>query len=164
MGAMPAKTPRRRPRRDRLPLAFYTHPFELALGAALVLNGFQGLLGEVLPSVAELPEVTRVLYLVVSVLGGVGTLVGVILNDPPTHINLSLAVERAALILVAVSYAVLAVIIVGRNGADGVATTTVSLVIAAACLLRVVAIRRAATIILEQLVERTRQQDGGPHE
>ena len=140
-----------------LRLVALAHPFELALGAALALNGLRGLLGSVSPSVDALAELPRILYLAVSSLGGIGVIVGLILNDPPRHFGLGKAIEQASLYLVAASYAVLALIIVAGNGWPGVATALVSLVVGGACLLRAHAIALTSAIILEELTARNTQ-------
>lgn len=150
--------------RRNLRLTILTHPFELALGLALAINGLSGLAGYATPSIAALPPVPRYAYLVVSVIGGIGVIVGLILNDPPKHIGLGKTLERASLYLVASSYAVLAVVIAASNGSAGLPSALVSLVIGAACVARARAIREAALIILDQLRARTVAQDNGRDE
>ena len=131
-------------------LTLLAHPFELALGAALAINGLAGLVGYPSPSVAALPLVVRLGYLAISLLGGIGV-VGLILNDPPSHVGLGKSLERASLYLVAASYLALAVMLVGNNGVIGIPTALVALVVGGACILRAQAIRKAALIILEQI-------------
>lgn len=139
--------------RRNVRLTLLAHPFELALGAALVINGAAGFAGYPTASVASLPELPQLLYLTVSTLGGLGVIIGLILNDPPSHIGLGKSLERASLFLVASSYLALAVLLVGRNGSPGIPTGVVVSVVAAACLLRAHAIRKTALIILATLRE-----------
>jgi hypothetical protein len=140
-------------------LTLLAHPFELALGAALAINGLAGIIGYPSPSVAALPFIVRLGYLAISLLGGIGVVVGLILNDPPSHVGLGKSLERASLYLVAASYIALAVMLVGNNGTAGVPTALVALVVGAACILRAQAIRKAALIILEQLRAASAKED-----
>jgi hypothetical protein len=157
---MTRRPPQPRPNRRwpriplRIPLVFLTHPFELALAAALVVAGIRGVFGDVTPSLASLPEMPRALYLAVSTTGGVGLIVGVSTSDPNGHVGLGLSIERAALFLVGASYAGLAILLVGNNGSEGVPTAIVAAVIGLACLLRTVAIRRSVRIVLRTLRNR----------
>lgn len=145
--------------RRNLRLTMLTHPFELALGLALAINGAAGLAGFATPSVAAMPGIVRYPYLALSLLGGIGVIVGLILNDPPRHIGLGKSLERASLFLVAASYAGLAVLLVGSNGEAGIPSALVALVVGAACVLRAMAIREAALIILETLKTATARQE-----
>lgn len=138
-------------------LTLLAHPFELAIGAALAINGVRGFFGGLSPSMTTIPAVSLYLFLVTSTLGGLGVVVGLILNDPPRHQGFGKALERSSLFLVAYSYAALALILVVVNGWPGVATGIVTLLIAAACLLRARAIRLASEVILEQLTARNTQ-------
>lgn len=148
--------------RRNLWLTIQTHPFELALGAALAINGLRGFFGDVTASIDALPELPRFLYLAVSALGGVGVAAGLILNDPPSHIGLGKTLERASLWLVAASYGGLGILLVGNNGGASAATALVCFVVGAACVLRAIAIAKTARIILEALAAANRQTGGHP--
>ena len=138
---MPAPpTPRRR--RFALPVVFYAHPFELALGAALIVNGVRGFTGSLSPSVDQLPQLPLALYLIVSTVGGLGVVLGLVTERK--------TIERSALYLVAAAYAAYGILLVSTNGAAGIAT--VAAVVAAACVLRAKAIRKAAQIVLATLI------------
>lgn len=140
---MPAPpTPRRR--RFALPVVFYAHPFELALGAALIVNGVRGFTGSLSPSVDQLPQLPLALYLIVSTVGGLGVVLGLVTERK--------TIERSALYLVAAAYAAYGILLVSTNGAAGIATATVAAVVAAACVLRAKAIRKAAQIVLATLI------------
>lgn len=156
MGPMTMPPRIRPPRRRRLtlPVVFYAHPFELALGAALVINGVRGIVGDNTPSVDALPPLPRLLYLAVSTIGGLGVVIGLW-----THRK---AVERASLFLVAAAYATVGILIVATNGTNGIATATVAAVVGAACVLRAIAIRRAALIVLATLTEARRDEEAQP--
>jgi hypothetical protein len=140
-------------------LTLLAHPFELAIGAALAINGVRGFFGGLSPSMTTIPAVSLYLFLITSTLGGIGVVIGLILNDPPQHQGFGKALERSSLFLVASSYGALALIIVGVNGWPGVATGIITLLIAGACLLRARAIKLAAEVILEQLEARNAQND-----
>lgn len=139
----------------RLNLLLHTHPFEVALGLALLVNGIRGFLGQFSPSVTELPALPLFMYLGVSVLGGLGTLIGLWRTDHPE----GKIIERASLWLVAASYAGFALLVVAGNGAAGIATGSTTLIVAAACIFRARAIRKAQRLILEQL--RAQNRPGG---
>lgn len=155
MGPMTMPPRIRPPRRRRLtlPVVFYAHPFELALGAALVINGVRGIVGDNTPSVDALPPLPRLLYLAVSTIGGLGVVIGLW-----THRK---AVERASLFLVAAAYATVGILIVATNGTNGT-VATVAAVVGAACVLRAIAIRRAALIVLATLTEARRDEEAQP--
>lgn len=138
------------------PVALYTHPFELALGVVLVINGVRGIANSFSPSVGSLPLVPLILFLIVSTLGGVGVIVSFLAfkpatTGPPRFTGPRL--ERASLFLVAASYAAVAALLIGVNGWDGFAQGLLCIVIALACILRTVAIARASKIIVRQLTE-----------
>lgn len=142
-----------RQRRTRVNLLVHAHPFELALGFALVINGLRGVLGDYSPSVGDLPAPALVLYLVVTVIGGLGTIIGLWLADDITVTvnDPGKIIERASLWLVSASYAGFAVLVVYANGTAGLAAGLTAIVIAAACIFRTRAIRRAQRVILEQI-------------
>lgn len=137
--------------RRNIKLTLLTHPFELALGAALAINGIAGLVGFATASVAALPAYARIPYLAISLVGGIGVVIGLLSNDPPRHVGFGKSLERASLFLVAASYAGLGVALIGFNGPAGIPTGLVQLVIGVACLLRAKAIRLTALTILEQI-------------
>lgn len=145
--------------RRNLRLTILTHPFELALGAAQAINGARGLFGDVSPSLEELPAVSLYLYLAVATLGGIGVVVGLILNDPPQHIGLGKTLERSSLYLVAAAYGGLAILLIASNGWAGFPTALVTVVVGAACLARARAIVEAANVILEQLEARNAAEE-----
>lgn len=154
-------------KRPEMPVVLLTHPFELALGALLVVNAIRFLaFSEVTPSLDALPLAPRLLYLTVSALGGIAVVTGLFLNDRAgkryERAALGIALERAALFLVAASYAGLGILIVGVNGRAGIGTALVTTVVAAACILRTVAIRRSVQAVTRAL-KRARQEDGGSH-
>lgn len=149
-------TPPRSRRQLPIPLVCLTHPFELALGAALVANGLRGFLGAPSPSVADLPVIPLLMYLAISTLGGLGVIAGLVMNDPPQHHGRAVSIERASLYLVSASYAGFAILVIGNNGANGIPAGLVALVVGAACLFRAIAIRRAALTVLEELRRATR--------
>lgn len=137
--------------RRNIRLTLLTHPFELALGAALAINGVTGLVGFATASVAALPAYARIPYLAISLLGGIGVVVGLLANDPPRHVGFGKSLERASLFLVAASYGGLGLALIGFNGLAGVPTGLVAILIGVACLLRAKAIRITALTILEQV-------------
>jgi hypothetical protein len=136
--------PEHRRHSPRLPVVLYAHPFELALGAALIVNGVRGFVGSLSPSVDQLPQLPLALYLVVSTVGGLGVVIGLVVERK--------AIERSALYLVAASYAAYGILLVSTNGAAAIASATVAGVVAAACVLRAKAIRKAAQIVLATLI------------
>ena len=147
---MPAPpTPRRR--RFALPVVFYAHPFELALGAALIVNGVRGFTGSLSPSVDQLPQLPLALYLIVSTVGGLGVVLGLVTERK--------TIERSALYLVAAAYAAYGILLVSTNGAAGIATATVAAVVATACLLRASAIAKTERVILATLREANADPD-----
>ena len=134
--------PDRRRHSPRIPVVLYAHPFELALGAALLVNGVRGFTGSLSPSVDQLPQLPLALYLIVSTVGGLGVVLGLVTERK--------TIERSALYLVAAAYAAYGILLVSTNGAAGIAT--VAAVVAAACVLRAKAIRKAAQIVLATLI------------
>lgn len=151
---------------SRIPVVLLQHPFELALGAALVVNCLRAGLGDVSPSLAQLPTVLVVVYFVVSAVGGVGVIVGIALRENRQEhgkqVGICVAIERSALFLVAASYVTLAIAIIGVNGADGIGTAIVTTVVAAACILRAIGIRRTARLILATLIVVNRESGSVP--
>ena len=151
-------TPPSRPRsarRGRIPVVLYAHPFEVALGVAFVVIGLRTLIeGQTTPAVDALPDLPHLLYRVVSVLGGVGVLVGIALRRHAA----GRTVERASLYAVAGAWAAYAVVVIDAHGwRGGFATSALAVLIAAACLLRTLAIRKTERVILAQL--RTANRD-----
>ncbi|GAB3988900.1 hypothetical protein [Nocardioides marmoraquaticus] len=143
------RPPARRRWTDRIPTPLLTHPLELALGLLLVVNGARGLIGDVTPSLTELPALMRLAYLAISSFGGVVLVGGIIAasrrpaitRTADAPIPAGVAVERAALFVVAASYAGLALVVIFNNPGRGTGYALVLAVIAAACWLRTVAIR-----------------------
>lgn len=133
------------PRRRDLPVVLYAHPFELALGVAFTVIGLRAIFeGTTTPSVDQLPELPLLLYRAATTLGGLGVIAGLI--------ALGRTVERASLYTVAgtcVAYSVLVVSVQGWR--DGFSAAAITLAIAAACLLRALAIRKTERVILAQL-------------
>lgn len=166
MGPMRHPPTRHSSNRRDLPLVLYTHPFELALGAALALNGIRGIFGSVSPSLETLPAIPLGLYVVVSTIGGIGVITGILLggNDLTAHRGLGMSLERAGLFCVASAYLGLAVLLLSNNGDASITTAVVYVVIGAGCLLRTRAIRRAARIIIEQLRYAHQTTPGGTSE
>lgn len=138
-------------RRPSLPLVLLGHPFELALGGVLVVNGVRGFLGEISPSLALLPEWLVMAYLVLSTIGGLGVITGLFLRADHL-VGFGVRLERSSLFLVSASYFTLAVAILQSNGSGGIGVATTLTVIMAACLLRARAIHNASKAILHTLV------------
>lgn len=144
----------------RVPVEVYTQPFELALGLALVINGVRALIGGLSPSVSTLPPLPLYLYVIVSTIGGAGVTVGLLFGRPtPDHpVRVAgLRVERASLYLVAASYAVLLVVIFYVNRWAGFQTGILLALFVTACLLRTVAIRKTARVVIDTLVAANRE-------
>lgn len=141
--------PETRRRSFRLPVVLYAHPFELAFGTVLVLNGIKALLtGDLSPSVdAALPTFQLLAYRLMGLAGGIGVLVGLALRTR----TIGRTIERAALWLTASSYAAYAVVIVGVFGTQAAWTALTAGAVALGCVLRAVAIRKTDRIILRQL-------------
>lgn len=137
------------PRRRDLPVVLYAHPFELALGVAFTVIGLRAIFeGTTTPSVDQLPELPLLLYRAATTLGGLGVIAGLIAR---AH-ALGRTVERASLYAVAgtwAGYSVLGLAYQGRE--DGFGVAIITLAIAAACLLRALAIRKTERVILAQL-------------
>lgn len=146
---------------SRIPTVLLAHPFELALGAALIANSLRALGGDIAPSIRTLPDYLVVLYFLISSIGGVGLVVGILLREHRQNegrqIGFCVALERASLFLVAASYTTTAIGVVTVNGTDGVGVAVVTIVVAAACVLRAMAIRRAARAILATLAHINRE-------
>lgn len=139
-----------------LPVVFYAHPFELALGIVLVVNAARAFTaGDVSPALDEaLPDGLRLVYQTASLLGGVGVLAGLRYRAHPRGRNL----ERAALIVMGCVYASFVVVLIGTYGPTlAWSSATNAAAIAAACWLRARAIRKAERVILAQL--RNAQRD-----
>lgn len=155
-----------RPTKPVLPVVLFTHPFELALGSALAINGVRGLTGHNSPSVATLPSLPLAMYLVVSTIGGIGVVTGLLLVDRAgksyTRAAIGLAVERSCLYLVAASYAGLGILLVGVNHSRGIGTAVVIGVVAMSCILRTVAIRRSVRAITKALRRTRLGEEGNP--
>jgi hypothetical protein len=147
-----------------LPLVFDTHPLELAMGAVLVVNGVRGLaFGYVSPSVDALPRPVWLLYLVVSTIGGIGAVVGLVLTDRGgrdfDRVATGLMLERSSLYLVAAAYASLGLVVVSSNGRAGLGTGILTCIIAFACWRRTKAIRRSARVVTRELRKLRLQQE-----
>lgn len=141
--------PPRSARRVRVPVVLYAHPFEIALGVAFVVIGLRTVIeGQTTPAVDELPELPLLLYRVVSVLGGLGVLVGI---GYRRH-ALGRTVERASLYALCGAWAAYGVIVLDAHGwRGGAATALLGGLIASACLLRALAIRKTERVILSTL-------------
>lgn len=133
-----------------LPVVFYAHPFELALGIVLVVNALRAFTaGDVSPALdSALPPSIRLVYQTASLLGGIGVLAGLRYRaHPPGRV-----IERSALILMGCVYASFVVVLVGTYGPTVAwSSATNAAAIAAACGLRARAIRKAERVILHQL-------------
>lgn len=139
-----------------LPVVFYAHPFELALGVVLVVNALRAFTaGDVSPALDEaLPASIRVIYQLASFLGGAGVLLGLRYRAQPRGRNL----ERASLVLMCAVYASFVVVLIGTYGPSVAWSTAANATaIAAACGLRARAIGKAERVIITQL--RKAQQD-----
>lgn len=146
--------------RRPLPVALYTHPFEIALGLVLLLLGVTGFFGTPSPAVASLPMLQLAIYNAVSAVGGAGLLFGIFRHDPPRQIGIGVALERASLYLVASAYAGRGVLVVAHNGYAGASTGILTAILATACLFRAAAIRRTskAVVAAHEQVKRERNQ------
>jgi hypothetical protein len=140
---------------SKIPVVMLTHPIELALGAALLIAGVFSLFGYLSPSIASLPFAGRVLYLVVSSIGGAGVIAGLVIASRAgkhyDRLAFGLALERAALFLVASAYLGLGAAVLVRNGQAGANTGLVTVVISGALLLRARGIRKASIAVYEAL-------------
>lgn len=136
--------------RVRIPLVLLTHPFELALGSVLVINGIRGWSGDLSTSLADLPEWLTLTYLIVSTGGGIGVVTGIVLRADHL-VGLGVRLERSSLFLVAAAYFTLAIAILGANGRGGLGIALTLMVITMACILRAVAIKKASRTILHTL-------------
>lgn len=102
--------PPRRPKFWRravpLPVVVYAHPFELAFGLALIINGFRTILtGQTAPSIDDsLPELFILLYRLLSMGAGVCIVAGVFIAGHPTTRPQGRTIERVGLWLAAGSY------------------------------------------------------------
>jgi hypothetical protein len=144
--------------RVRIPLVLLTHPFELALGSVLAINGVRGWLGDLSSSLLDLPEWLTLAYLIVSTIGGVGVVAGIVLRADHL-VGLGVRLERSSLFLVAASYTTLALAILNVNGRGGLGIALTLLVITLACILRAVAIKKASTTILHTLTVINREAE-----
>lgn len=139
------------PLRRRLWLMVLMHPLELALAVALVINGIRGALGDLPGSLASLPLVPLVGYLVVSTLGGVAAAVGLFLQTALRTVDVGVGMERAAMSLVGTSYLGVAVLVIPTAG---VGVAIVSACVGVGVLIRAYAIKLTAAITLDQLRRR----------
>lgn len=146
-------------RRQRIGLLLYAHPFELALGGILVVNGIRFALDTETASrsVAELPTWALTVYILVSMAGGILTLSGLWVGERRNGRGL----EASGLWMVAASYAGFGFLITALYGGMALTTALVCAVVASACILRAKAIRRTQTIILETLREGPQDHSGG---
>lgn len=155
-------------RRRDLPVVTYTHPLELAIAVALVVNGIRGALGALSPSVDALPTVPYFLYLLVSTAGGLAVTVGVIRAEAErapgagnsVHVvSYGPTLERAGLFLVASALLSFAIILIAANGYDGLGTGITSLILSAGVIQRARAVRRASRIIEAVTTQRLAELD-----
>lgn len=133
-----------------LPVVFYAHPFELALGFVLALSGIRAIVtgGDVTPAVNLLPPVVLYVFQAVSFTAGVGILVGLGIRRK----RFGRTLERAACWLAAGNYIGYGVVIAGKYPlADTWATLTTTIGIGLACVLRARAIRKTELAILRAL-------------
>lgn len=143
----PESTPPRR--RFQLPVVLYAHPFELAFGVVLVLNGVKALAtGDLTPSVnATLPTFQLLAYRLMGLAGGLGVLVVLALRTR----TVGRTIERSALWLTASSYLAYAVVLVGVFGTPAAWNALTAGAVGVGCILRAIAIRKTDRIILRQL-------------
>lgn len=143
-------------RRKPIGVLLYSHPFEVALGVAFLVNAARAILeGTSAPSVDALPPLPLFLYRLASGAAGLGILAGVWWGDRP----LGSAIRRAALYVIAgvwSSYAVLLVTFNGIGPAFSTATTLAAL--AVACVIKGLAIRKADRVVLAALREANAQE------
>lgn len=131
----------------QLPVVFYAHPFELALGIVLLVNGTRGLLsGDTSPAVNNaLPESVLLAYAVLSIVGGAGLLLGLRWRAAPVGRGL----ERLALWVMCGVYSSYVVVLFATYPASTAwATGANGAAIATACLLRERAIAKTQRVIL----------------
>lgn len=143
---------------SKIPVTLLTHPFELALGWALIANGARAAIGDVTPSLTHLPMPLLLLYFTVSAVGGTGLVVALMTPQPPVPLRppsapipWNTAVERAALFLVAASYAALGVMVLVNNPGRGLGYAIVVGIVALGCVLRIVAIRSTTRAVLRSI-------------
>lgn len=139
------------PRRRRIWLMILVHPLELALASALVVNGIRGIAGDLTSSLAALPTLPIVVYLVISTGGGAAVGVALFLQTAIRTTDLGVVIEGGAIALVGTSYAGLALLLVATNGASGIGVAVVSLLVGAGCGIRAYAVRITSDITLHQL-------------
>jgi hypothetical protein len=127
---------------SRIPAVFLTHPFELALGVALVATLVRALLvGAVSPSIdSTLPTFPRLAYQIVSGLAGIGIIVGLLTRE---RWRPGRTVERAGMWLAFGAFGGYAIVLGATNGWDAFVNVVVSAVLSLACLARALAIRLA---------------------
>lgn len=145
MTAAPSTSPT--PPRRRVPVVLYAHPFEVALGISFVLAGIRAtevLDFQAFPLDRKIVDVVLTGYIVAGVIGGIGVLIGLAIRVQPFGRTL----EQAALCLVAGAWSAYGLNLILLPGTAGVATGAMHIVIAAACLLRAVAIYKTARVIL----------------
>lgn len=133
-----------------LPVVFYAHPFELALGFVLTLGGIRAVItgGDITPAVNLLPS--PVLYVFAAVSFGAG--IGILLGLATRRKTFGRAIERGACWLAAGNYIGYGYIIADRFPlSDSWATVTTTLGIGLACVLRAKAIRKTELAILRAL-------------
>lgn len=145
--------------RQRLNLLLFAHPFEMALGGILVVNGIRFALDTqtASASVAELPPWALAVYVLVSMAGGILTLTGLWVGERRNGRGL----EASGLWMVAASYAGFGFLITALYGTLAITTALVCGVVASACILRARAIRKTQTIILETLREGAQDHSRG---
>lgn len=135
----------KRPWWSRIPAVFLTHPFELALGVALMATLIRGILvGEVAPSIdTTLPELPRLLYQVISGCAGIGIVVGLLTRE---RWRPGRTIERAGMWLAFGAFGGYAFILANSAGWSAFVNVVVAGVISIACLLRALAIRLAEVL------------------
>lgn len=156
----------RRPKLPAMPLVVDTHPIELALCAVLIFNGARGLVfGYISPSVDALPRPVWLVYLLVSTLGGLATLAGLVLTSRAgrdyDRLALGLRLERSGLYLVSAAYASLGFVVISANGRAGISTGILTGIIAFACWRRTKGIARSARVVTRELRKLRIQRESG---
>lgn len=142
-------TPRRSSVAGRLPLVFYTHPFELAIATLFVLSGAQSLTATGPPNALELvvPHALVIIWQAGSIAGGALVSIGVVRRADA----LGRALEKAGLYVLAGITSAYGYAIAAAAGWQAAIVVANLFAIAAGCLLRAGAIRRAERVVLEQL-------------
>lgn len=169
--------PPRRRHRPSVPLVLYAHPFELAVAVVLGTSAIRTAI-RLDDTLAVLPPLIAYAWAAFTALGILGVIVGVIGSTDVTGRRPGLrafyrALEKAGLYLTAAATAVIGVLIANTLPlAESWAPDAQLTAIAAACILRALAIRKAERITLDVLRATTTAADsadvvddvlGAPH-